>query len=202
MFNFTGSTIVSVGWTVTGRSRMPLSATMRAVSNFWVLAAGRTWSAFFSYNILPVFASSTITEAALVFGIPSGVYSVGAGIESSVSFAFARFRCDEAWLDFDALVLRAGAVSASASSVSLAVTALALRTGPETPPGRTVSESTPSCAQAPNGETRTNAQRIQIRLRNFMSGKLATEILFVQAFEVSWGANRYILEPRSISSIS
>ncbi len=69
---------------------------MRAVSNFCVLAGGRIWSAFFSYNILPVFASTTITEAALVFGIPSGVYSVGAGIDSSVSFAFARFRCDEA----------------------------------------------------------------------------------------------------------
>jgi hypothetical protein len=68
---------------------------MRAVSNFCVLAAARTWSGFFSYNILPVFASITMIEAALVFGIPSGVNSVGAGIESSVSFAFARFRCDD-----------------------------------------------------------------------------------------------------------
>src|SRR5439155_15338245 len=159
----------------------PLSATMRAVSNFCVLAGGRIWSAFFSYNILPVFASTTHTEAALVFGIPSGVYSVGAGIASSVSFAFARFRCDEARVDFDAFVLRAAVGSASASSLSLAVTALALRTGPETPLGRTPSESTPSCAQAPSAETRTNAQKIQIRLRDFMSGELATEILFVQA---------------------
>src|SRR5882724_3081364 len=139
MFNFTGSAIVSTGCTVTGRSRKPLSATIRAVSNFCVLAAARTWSAFFSYNILPLFASTTITEAAVVFGIPSAL------------------------------------------SVSLAVTAFAFRTGPETPLGRTASGSTPSCAQAPSAETRTNAQRIQIRLRNFMSGELATEILFVQA---------------------
>jgi hypothetical protein len=55
---------------------------MRAVSNFWVLAAGRVWSAFFSYRILPLFASTTITDAAVVFGIPSEVNSVGAGIVS------------------------------------------------------------------------------------------------------------------------
>src|SRR5947199_6192673 len=153
---------------------------MRAVSNFCVLAGGRIWSAFFSYNILPVFASTTITEAALVFGIPSGVYSVGAGIDSSVSFAFARFRCDEARVDFDAFVLRAAVGSASASSLSLAVTALALRTGPETPLGRTPSESTPSCAHPPSAETRTNAQKIQVRLRHIMDGKLATELLSTQ----------------------
>jgi hypothetical protein len=55
---------------------------MRAVSNFCVLAAGRIWSGFFSYKILPLFASTTITDAAVVFGIPSGVNSVGAGIVS------------------------------------------------------------------------------------------------------------------------
>ena len=183
MFNFTGSHIVSTDCTVTCRSRKPLSATMRAVSNFCVLAAGRIWSGFFSYNILPLFASTTITEAALVFGIPSGVNSVGAGIDSSLSFAFARFRCEEPRDDFDVFVLRAEVGSTSASSVSLAATALALRTGPETPLGRMTSESTPSCAHAPSAETRTNAQKNQIRLRQIMDGKLAIKALSAQARE-------------------
>src|SRR5881409_1725101 len=110
---------------------------MSAVSNFCVLAAALNWSAFFSYKVLPLFASTTITEAALVFGIPSGVYSVGAGIDSSLSFAFARFRCDEACVDLEVFVLRAEVDSTSASSLSLAVTAFALRMGPVTPLGRT-----------------------------------------------------------------
>jgi hypothetical protein len=60
--------------------------------------------------------------------------------------AFARFRCDEAWLDFELLVSRADLDSASelSVSVSLAVTAFALRMGPETPLGRTASESAAS----------------------------------------------------------
>jgi len=60
-----------------------------------VLAGGRIWSAFFSYKILPLFASTTITEAALVLGIPSGAYSI-AGIDSGDSFDFARVRRDRA----------------------------------------------------------------------------------------------------------
>src|SRR5438552_6201669 len=182
IFNFTGSAIVSVGCTVTARSRKPLSATMSAVSNFCVLAAGRIWSAFFSYKILPLFASTTMTDAALTFGIPSGVNSVGAEIASSVSFAFARFRCDAAWVDFDAFVLRAGVDSTSASSVSLAVTAFALRTGPATPLGRTACDSAASWLHAFSANIETNAQRKKIRLRHIMAGELAIKVLPAQAW--------------------
>src|SRR5215469_9478398 len=117
---------------------------MSAVSNFCVLAGTLVWSAFFSYNVLPLLASTTIMEAALVFGIPLGVYSVGAGIDSSVSFVLARFRCDEACVDVELFVLRARVDSLSASSVSFAVTAFAFRPGPETPLGRTDGESAAS----------------------------------------------------------
>src|SRR5206468_5120842 len=103
-------------------------------------AGARTWSAFFSYMILPLFASTTITEAALVFGIPSGVNSVGAGIVSGVSCDFARARRERAWLDLDALGFGAADWS-SASAVFFCVTAFAFRTGPLTPLGRTRSES-------------------------------------------------------------
>src|SRR6266404_5838448 len=161
MFNFTGSAIVSIGCTVTDRSRKPLSATIRAVSNFCVLAGARTWSAFFSYNILPLFASTTITEAAVVFGIPSGVYSVAAGADSSVSFDFVRAWRERACVDFDAFAFGAeDSVSSSAlsfdffafgaedsvssSALCFALTALALRTGPATPLGRNAWESAAS----------------------------------------------------------
>ena len=73
---------------------------IRAVSNFCVLAAARTSSAFFSYNIWPLFASTTITDAAPVFGMPSDVYSVGAGVDSGVCFGFACVRCERARVDF------------------------------------------------------------------------------------------------------
>src|SRR5207244_12112262 len=154
-------------------SRKPVSATISAVSNFCVLAGGRTWSAFFSYKILPLLASTTITEAALVFGMPSGVNSVGAGIVSGVSFDFARVGCDRAWLDSDFFAF--GAADSVSSSVLSCVTAFAFRTGPLTPLGRTISESTTSCAHVLSAELRISAQRNQIRLRQIMDGKLATK---------------------------
>ena len=98
---------------------------MSAVSNFCVLAGALNWSGFFSYKVLPLFASTTITEAALVFGIPSGVNSVGAGIVSGVSFDFARVRCERVWVDFDVFDLRVGVGSASASCWSSDELALA-----------------------------------------------------------------------------
>src|SRR4030095_5233600 len=171
--SFTGSHIESTDCTVTGRSRKPVSATISAVSNFCVLAGGRTWCAFFSYKMLPRFASTTITEAALVFGIPSGVNSVGAGIVSGASFDFARARCDRARLDFDFFAF--GAADSASSSASFSVTAFAFRTGPLTPLGRTISESTVSCARALSAELRISAQRNQIRLRQIMDGKLAAK---------------------------
>src|SRR5882724_2541769 len=191
MFNFTGSHIVSTDCTVTCRSRKPLSATMRAVSNFWVLAAGRIWSGFFSYNVLPLFASTTITEAALVFGIPSGVNSVGAGIVSGVSFDFARARWERVWGDFDVFDLRVGVGSASASCwssdelalarFSFALTAFAFRTGPETPAGRTASESAASWPHVFGTDARMKTQRSQSQRRdNFMGRKLATKLLTAQ----------------------
>src|SRR5207249_11593347 len=79
------------------------------------------------------------------------------------------------------VVLGAAVGSASSYPRSPAVDALPLPTDPETPLGRTPSESLPSCAQTPTAETTTNAQKIQLRVRDFMSGELATEILFVQA---------------------
>src|SRR6266550_5308186 len=184
--SFTGSHIPSTDCTVTGRSRKPVSATMSAVSNFCVLAACRTWSAFFSYKVLPLFASTTITEAALVFGIPSGVNSVGAGIVSGVSFDFARARWERVWVDFDVFDLRVGVGSASASCwssdelalacLSLALTAFALRTGPETPPGRTASESAASWPHAFGTDARMRTQRSESQRRdNFMGRKLATK---------------------------
>src|ERR1700682_6732776 len=59
--------------TVTRQSRKPCSATISAVSNFCVLAAARSWSAFFSYNVCPLCASTTMTEAAPVLGTPPEV---------------------------------------------------------------------------------------------------------------------------------
>src|SRR5438093_2420248 len=120
-----------------------------------------------------------MTEAALVFGIPSGVNSVGAGIVSGVSFDFARDRCERAWLDLDALAFGA-ADSSSSSAVFFCVTAFAFRTGPLTPLGRMRSESMVSCAHALSNELRNNAQRNQIRLRQIMDGKLATKRVTAQ----------------------
>src|SRR6516164_4283206 len=165
--------MLSVDCTVTGRSRKPVSATISAVNSFCVLAACRTWSAFFSYKILPLLASTTITEAALVFGMPSAVNSAGAGIVSGSSFDFARARCDRTRLDFDFFAL--GASDSVSSSELFCVTAFALRTGPLTPLGRPRSESTTSCAQALSAELRKSAQRNQIRLRQIMDGKLWTK---------------------------
>src|SRR6266511_578516 len=159
MFNFTGSAKVSVGCTVTCRSRKPLSTTM--------------------------------TEAALVFGIPPGVNSVGAGIVSGVSFALARARCERLCVDFDVFALRVGVDSASASCwssdelalacLSFALTAFALRTGPETPLGRTASESAASWLHAFGADARMRTQRNQSQWRdNFMGRKLATKLLTAQ----------------------
>src|SRR4029077_17647567 len=114
-----------------------------------------------------------IIEAALVFGMPSGVNSVGAAIVSGSSFDFARARCDRVWLDFDRFVF--GASDSFSSSELFCVTAFAFRTGPLTPLGRTISESTTSCAHAPTVELRISAQRNQIRLRQIMDGKLRTK---------------------------
>jgi hypothetical protein len=123
-------------------------------------------------------ASTTITEAALVFGIPSGVNSVGAGIVSGSSLDFARARCDRARLDFDFFAF--GAADWSSSSEVFCVTAFAFRTGPLTPLGRTISESTTSCAHPLSAELRISAQRNQIRLRQIMDGKLRTKRLPAQ----------------------
>src|SRR5882672_7241581 len=114
-----------------------------------------------------------ITEAALVFGMPSGVNSVGAAIVSGSSFDFARARCDRAWLDFDRFVF--GASDSVSSSALFCVTAFAFRTGPLTPLGRTISESTTSCAHALSAELSISAQRNQIRLRQIMNRKLSTK---------------------------
>src|SRR5262249_50799368 len=122
--------------------------------------------------------STTITEAALVLGIPSGVYSI-AGIESGDSFDFARVRRDRTRLDFDFLAFGA-ADSVSEAGSSFVVTAFALRTGPGTPLGRTRSESATSCAHALSSELRINAQRNETRLRQIMDGKLATKRLTAQ----------------------
>src|SRR6476646_4252000 len=119
-----------------------------------------------------------ITEAALVFGMPSGVNSVGAAIVSGSSFDFARARRDRVWLDLDFFVC--GASDSVSSSALFCVTAFAFRTGPLTPLGRTISESTTSCAQAPSAELRISAQRNQIRLRQIMDGKLRTKRLPAQ----------------------
>src|SRR6267142_5466924 len=114
-----------------------------------------------------------ITEAALVFGMPSGVNSVGAAIVSGSSFDFARARCDRVWLDLDFFAF--GVADSVSSSASFSVTAFAFRTGPLTPLGRTISESTTSCAHAPSAELRISAQRNQIRLRQIMNRKLSTK---------------------------
>src|SRR5205823_13607523 len=104
---------------------------MRAVSNFCVLAGGRIWSAFFSYNILPVFASTTITEAALVFGILSGVFYAGAGIVSGAFLPFAFVGCERGCLVFDVFALLIGVGSVSVSSSAFAVLALLFRCVPD-----------------------------------------------------------------------
>jgi hypothetical protein len=120
---------------------------IKAVSNFCVLAAARVWSAFFSYNVWPVFASTTITEAAPVFGIPSDVYSIGSGADAAgVRFAFARALGERAELDLVPEAFRAGlAVAIDSSSVESEIdsTGRAFRTGAEMPLGRTASGSTP-----------------------------------------------------------
>src|SRR5215510_14302916 len=110
--------------------------------------------------------------------MPSGVNSVGAAIVSGSSFDFARARCDRAWLDLDLFVF--GASDSVSSSASFSVTTFAFRTGPLTPLGRTISESTVSCARALSAELRINAQRNQIRLRQIMGGKLATKRVSAQ----------------------
>src|SRR6478736_3187628 len=119
-----------------------------------------------------------IIEAALVFGMPAGVNSVGAAIVSGSSFDFARACCDRVWLDFDRFVF--GASDSFSSSALFCVTAFAFRTGPLTPLGRTISESTTSCAHTPIVELRISAQRNQIRVRQIMDGKLRTKRLPAQ----------------------
>src|SRR5262245_15292509 len=105
--------------------------------------------------------------------MPSGVNSVGAEIVSDASFDFARARCERAWVDFDFFAF--GAADSLSSSALWCVTAFAFRTGPLTPLGRTISESTTSCAHALSAELRNSAQRNQIRLRQIMDGKLWTK---------------------------
>src|SRR4029077_17646188 len=105
--------------------------------------------------------------------MPSGVNSVGAATVSGSSVDFARARCDRAWLDFDFFAF--GASESVSSSALFCVTAFAFRTGALTPLGRTISESTTSCAHAPSAELRIRAQRNQIRLRQIMDGKLWTK---------------------------
>src|SRR5207237_6591306 len=100
--------------------RKPRSAMIKAVSSFCVLAAARISSGFFSYNVWPLFASTTITEAAPVFGMPLGVYSVGAGVDSGVCFGLACVRCERARVDF--VDFWTGLDELSISSLSFAVT--------------------------------------------------------------------------------
>src|SRR4051794_27671150 len=118
--------------------------------------------------------------------MPSGVNSVGAGIVSGVSFDFVRARWERVWVDFDVFDLRVGVGSASASCwssdelalacFSLAPTAFAFRTGPETPPGRTPSESVASWPHAFGTDARMRTQGNQSQRRdNFMGRKLATK---------------------------
>jgi hypothetical protein len=148
-----------------------------------------------------------IIEAALVFGMPSGVNSVGAAIVSGSSFDFARARCDRAWLDFDRFVF--GASDSVSSSELFCVTAFAFRTGPLTPLGRTISESTMSCARALSAELKISAQMNQIRVRQIMDGKLRTKRLPAQVAPLQMRSHlsvrqfvKYYLFPRSMSSTS
>src|SRR5712691_10851798 len=90
MFSFTGSAIVSIDSTVTGRSRSPLSATTNAVSNFSVLAGARIWSGFFSYKTSPLWALITMTELAPVEGAAPGTVGVVFGSSGSLGLTVAR----------------------------------------------------------------------------------------------------------------
>src|SRR5262249_17165779 len=87
-------------------------------------------------------------------------------------------RCDRAWLDFEFLAF--GAADSVSSCALCCVTAFAFRTGPLTPLGRAISESTTSCAHALSAELRMSAQSNQIRLRQIMNRKLATKRLPAQ----------------------
>src|SRR6185369_5504140 len=84
-----------------------------------------------------------------------------------------------------------GASDSVSSSELFCVTALAFRTGPLTPLGRTISESTTSCARALSPENRISAQRNQIRLRQIMDAKLWTKRSPTQV-----GAAAAALQPR------
>src|SRR5512132_3076321 len=139
-----------------------------------------------------------ITEAALVFGMPSGVNSVGAAIVSASSFDVARDRCDRACLVLDFFAF--GAADSVSSSALFCVTAFAFRTGPLTPLGRTISESTTSCAHAPSAELRISAQRNQIRLRQIMNRKLSMKrspaqvpALHMRAILIAAGESQVVL---------
>src|SRR5207245_8955921 len=78
--------------------------------------------------------------------------------------------------------LRVGVGSASASSSAFALTAFALRTDPETPLGRTASESVASWLHTLGTDDRTTTQRKQSQLRdNFMGRKLPIKALVAQA---------------------
>jgi hypothetical protein len=128
---------------------------------------------------------------------------------SDSSFDFVRARCDRVWLDFDFFAF--GASESASSSELFCVTAFAFRTGPLTPLGRTISESTTSCAHTLSVELRISAQRNQIRLRQIMDGKLWTKRSPPQVPALHMRSDperpaglhtQYYFLPRSMSSIS
>src|ERR1043166_899229 len=128
MLSFTGSAIVSMVSTVTMRSRSPLSATTNAVSNFSVLAGGRNWSGFFSYNTSPLWAFTTMTELAEVAGTVFGTPGTNGGSGDSLGFVAVRClrlevcRCGATPVGVTASSSCAGVVATIAQNASAAKT--------------------------------------------------------------------------------
>ena len=153
MFSFTGSASVSTGSTVTCLSKKPVSATINAVNNFCVLAGARTSSAFFSYKICPVRASTIMTDFAPVAGIPPETRggAISSRSSSGLALALACERGDRARVGFDGDSFGRGS---------------------GTPVGRTLSSS---CAKTASGSPSAKNQAIQRRPR-FIGGKFSGKL--------------------------
>ena len=143
---------------VTCRSKKPVSAMINAVNNFCVLAAGRTSSAFFSYKICPVRASTMMTDLAPVAGIPPETR--GGAISSRSSSGLAL-----------------GLACKRGDRVRVSLGGDSFGGGSGTPVGRTLSISSANTA---TGNASAQSQRIQ-RCARFIGGKLVASFLAPQA---------------------
>src|SRR5947209_4036691 len=121
---------------------------INAVSNFCVLAGGRISSAFFSYKISPVRASTIMTDLAPVAGAPPGTL----GGETSSRFSFDA-----------ALIFACGC----RDRARVAFGGESFDKGSGTPLGRTA-----SCSWAKVASANASTQKQAIQLRpNFIGDK-------------------------------